>query len=117
MSSVHAEDNVIRKLPSMRTAKRTRKVDMLVIRVNRNGELTSSKPCLHCLVLMYTRLPAKGYNLCDIYFSNASGGLEVSRLPFLLFEDDPHVSRYHKDRGMTDDMREEYVAKINRRSV
>jgi hypothetical protein len=55
--------------------------------------------------------------LCDIYFSTASGGLEVSRLPFLLFEDDPHVSRYHKDKGMTDEIREEYVAKINRRSV
>lgn len=101
VSSIHAEDNVIRKLPNIKSAgKRTKKVDMMVIRVNHSGDLASSKPCINCIVLMSSRLPDKGYTLRDVYFSNAQGNLELCRFRSLLQSNDHHVSRFHKDRGL-----------------
>jgi hypothetical protein len=99
VSSVHAEDNVIRKLPQLPKNKKPKRVDMLVIRVNKSGMMANSKPCIHCLMLMVTRLPAKGYTLSDVYFSNSDGTLTVQKLSSLLFNDEHHVSRYHKERG------------------
>jgi cytidine deaminase len=99
VSSIHAEDNAIRKLPSLPKNKKLKRVDILVIRVNKSGMMANSKPCIHCLMLMITRLPLKGYSLSDIYFSNADGTLSMEKLNNLLYNDEHHISRYHKDRG------------------
>lgn len=99
MSSVHAEDNVIRNLP-VNTQKRAKKIDMLVIRVTLSGDLANSKPCIHCILLMCTRLPLKGYTLRDIYYSTSNGTLEMCKFSALLFSQEHHVSRFHKERGL-----------------
>lgn len=96
-SSIHAEDNVIRNLPM--NTKRSKKVDMLVIRVTKTGELALSKPCIHCILLMCTRLPTKGYALRDVYYSTAQGTLEVVKFRTLIFSEH-HMSRFHKERGL-----------------
>lgn len=98
ISSIHAEDNVIRKLPSLPKNKRPKRVDMLVIRVNKSGAMGNSKPCIHCLFLMCTKLPMKGYSVSDIYFSTTEGTVKMMKLQELLYEDEHHVSRYHKER-------------------
>lgn len=72
---------------------------MLVIRVKRNGELANSKPCIQCLLQMVTRLPAKGYIVSDVYFSNAGGTLSVQSLSNLVFNDEHYLTQYHKERG------------------
>lgn len=99
VSSVHAEDNVIRKLPSLPKNKRPKRVDMLVVRVNKSGVMGNSKPCVHCIMLMCTKLPLKGYSMSDVYFSTTEGTLKVMRFQELLYDDEHHVSRYHKERG------------------
>jgi hypothetical protein len=96
VSSIHAEDNAIRKLPFLPKNKKQKRVDMLVVRVNRSGNLSNSKPCLNCIILMCTRLPAKGYTLNDVYFSTAEGTLDVMRLSALVDEDNHHVSHYDR---------------------
>ena len=97
VSSIHAEDNAIRKLPNL-SCKRFKKVDIMVIRVNKGGNLANSKPCMNCIQIMSTRLPAKGYNLCDVYYSTCLGGMQVSRIGSLLTDEDVHISKYHRER-------------------
>lgn len=97
VSSIHAEDNAIRKLPNL-TGRRFKKVDIMVIRVNKGGNLANSKPCMNCVQIMSTRLPAKGYNLCDVYYSTCQGGMQVSTISSLLTDKDIHVSKYHRER-------------------
>ena len=97
VSSIHAEDNAIRKLPSL-NGKRFKKVDIMVIRVNKGGNLANSKPCLNCVQLMNSRLPAKGYTLCDVYYSTCLGGMQVSSFSALRSDKDIHISKYHRER-------------------
>jgi hypothetical protein len=48
---------------------------------------------------MVTRLPAKGYIVSDVYFSNAGGTLSVQSLSNLVFNDEHYLTQYHKERG------------------
>ena len=100
VSSIHAEDNAIRKLPHNPTHKRLKKVDILVIRTNNNGGLMNSKPCILCLMLLCTKLPSKGYSLCNVYYSTSQGKVESNSLQHLLFTDMHHMSNYDKNRGV-----------------
>lgn len=94
----HAEENAIRKLPTLPRKSRLKKVDMLVIRTNREGLLGSSKPCANCIWLMANKLPEKGYTLNRVYYSETGGS--ISCIPFhrLAQDDDCHVSRFYKGR-------------------
>ena len=96
--SVHAEDQAIRKLP-ITDNKRRKRVDLLVIRVNRNGSFGNSKPCLHCIWLLSQKLPERGYSIGRVYFSNAMGQIVMCKMHDLVEDDTPHISKYYKDRN------------------
>lgn len=96
--SVHAEDQAIRKLPK-NESNRIKKLDLLVIRVNKSGGLGNSKPCIHCLWLLSDLLPKRGYNVSRVYYSDEHGRLVMTKLKNLLEDEKPHVSKYYKDRS------------------
>lgn len=96
--SIHAEHHAIQKLPRpQKKLNHLKKVDMLVIRVNRSGSLGNSKPCLHCLYMLSEKLPEKGYSLCKVYYSTEFGDINEKKLHALINEDVPHVTKYYQD--------------------
>lgn len=98
-ASIHAEAAAIGRLPPHPpNRRRLQKVDLLVIRTSPRGRLGSSKPCLHCLLLLRDLLPARGYRLVDIYHSTPEGALVCTSLDALLADPQPHVSRYYVQR-------------------
>lgn len=96
--SIHAEDQAMRKLPVFQ-GRRPKKIDLLVIRVNRSLAFGNSKPCIHCLWLLMEKLPQMGYALGRIYYSDEHGQLIITTLHALAADENPHVSKYYKDRN------------------
>ena len=83
--------DAIRKLPP-KYGSRKIPVDLLVIRVGKNGSLKNSAPCCKCLEHL-TRLNAKTpYNLRYIYYSDATGNITKIKFTKLLLSDDKHMS-------------------------
>lgn len=95
--SVHAEDHAIRKLPPLPRKKRSVKIDLLVVRVSKSGVVGNSKPCLHCIELLATALPKRGYVLSKVYFSNDKGDIEMCKFSELVHSENKHISRFYKE--------------------
>jgi hypothetical protein len=95
MGSIHAEEQALRNLPYLPRKKRPKKVDLLVIRTTPSGVLGSSKPCTHCMCVLQTVLPKKGYILSTVYYTGKGGVLHDITFSNLLADTDPHTSRYY----------------------
>ena len=67
-------------------------ISLLVIRVNRHGELKSSRPCFDCLNRLRC-LYKRGYNLCHIYYSDHDGTIVKAKFLDLLLDQQQHVTR------------------------
>lgn len=98
-SSIHAEANAMKKLLPLPRQKKLKKVDLLVIRVSKNGQFGNSKPCIHCILKLSKNLPEKGYSLRDVYYTNESGSIVCTRFNELLHETNPHVSRFYTEKN------------------
>jgi cytidine deaminase len=95
--SYHAENQVLGKLTANKKSK-PKNIDLLVIRVTRNGEIANSKPCIKCLQDM-TKLPfTKGYRVKNIYYSNTNGKIIKKSLNTLMYDDEIHVSRFYREK-------------------
>jgi len=91
-ASVHAERAAIANLPPRRCKRHLKAVHLVVIRTTRTGRLASSRPCAHCVAAMALLLPARGYRLDRVTYSDASGALVTTKLVDLA-RDEPHMSR------------------------
>ena len=73
--TTHAEMNAIKQLAiqmcRVRVCRKT--VDLIVIRVNKNGQLTMSQPCYHCAKELVKN---KKIKIRHLYFSNKYGTIE-----------------------------------------
>lgn len=96
--TVHAEANAIMKLPCLPRKSRLKRIDMLVIRTSRDGNLGCSKPCVNCIHMLKEKLPEKGYMLHTVYYSDKDGSISTMTLNRLL-NDEAHVTRYYKARN------------------
>jgi hypothetical protein len=94
-SSIHAEENAMRKLLPLRRQKKLKKVDLLVIRVSKSGQLGNSKPCIHCILNLSKNLPDKGYVLHAVHYTDETGEIKTARFQNLLQETTPHISRFY----------------------
>jgi hypothetical protein len=86
--SKHAEYDLINKLNRIPYVKNNR-IDILVIKLSKNGYLGSSKPCMHCLNIMYKSKCKIRY----IYYSN--NNREIVREKFTQIDTD-HISMGNK---------------------
>jgi hypothetical protein len=86
--SKHAEYDLINKLNRIPNVK-TNRIDILVIKLSKNGYLGSSKPCMHCLNIMYK----SKYKIRYIYYSN--NNREIVREKFTQM-DTNHISMGNK---------------------
>lgn len=68
--SKHAEENVLYNFYKRnRNYRATKRLTLIVIRVNNNNKLINSKPCSHCLEVM------KYYGVKKVIYSNIDGTL------------------------------------------
>jgi hypothetical protein len=93
-SSIHAEANCIDKIPMKRDGK-IKKVDLLVIRVTRDGRCTMSKPCMHCISKMNSII-CKNYRIRSVYYSNYDGEIEKLSLSKLNKDPHKHISKLNR---------------------
>jgi len=90
---IHAEYDVLSKLPRIRK-KRYEKIDICVIRLSKTKRVQCSKPCNNCIKMMCGYPQSKGYQICNVYYSNADGEISRTTLSRLLNEEQ-HYSRYY----------------------
>jgi hypothetical protein len=74
--STHAEVDAINKLVPLRNNSKLCKVSLMVIRVNRSGNLSNSMPCTNCANYMKTVAVKKGYKIKNIYYSTVDGKID-----------------------------------------
>jgi hypothetical protein len=95
---IHAEYAAISKLPRIRKEKkRLERIDICVVRLSKTKKIQCSKPCHNCIKMMCVYPNSKGYQICNVYYSNADGDITRTTLARLLCEE-PHYSRYYTKR-------------------
>jgi len=94
--SEHAEENAINRLPPKKS-KKIENVCILIIRMSKHGKLGMSAPCVHCLKYMKENALEKGYNITDVYYSNADGEIETYKINYLIISAKLHISSNYID--------------------
>ncbi len=92
---MHAEQNALSKLPSLKPTNNPNIIHLLVIRVSGKYKMQSSKPCSLCLQTMIHMPQKKGYKIHRIYYSNENGEIVNTTLNALL-KQELHHSRGSK---------------------
>ncbi len=88
----HAEMDAIWKLPRLPCKKKPVGIDILVIKIKRDGSRSQSRPCQKCCEFMYIVAPKKGYIVRTIYYSVDSETIESIQFPKLWDQRDLYVS-------------------------
>jgi len=88
----HAEYSAIQKLDVLPKKKRLKSVNLFVIRLSGNRKIQFSKPCAHCIHIMKTYPPKKGYQIKDILYSDINGNIVKTNLCELDNEETKHYS-------------------------
>lgn len=94
---VHAEQDALNKLPSVKYKKKLETISMLVLRLSSKNKLQSSKPCANCIESMKIYPIKKGYRIHNIYHSDGEGNIIKTTLHDL-DNDTKHYSRYYRQR-------------------
>lgn len=103
--SYHAEHNAIQKLKS-RDTKKLMPINILVLKTSYTGLIGMSKPCAHCLAIMCTLAPKKGYRIMNVFYTNSDGNIEKHKLSSLVSSDNVHVSKLFSVRGYKHKLKE-----------
>lgn len=71
--SIHAEMSAIKNAKCMKCTKRQKNINLImyVVRINKSGNLCSSKPCNKCQSIMKT------FGVHSCYYSTKQGGVDV----------------------------------------
>jgi len=97
LPSIHAEIDAILRLPFVKNKKKLIKINLLVIRFLKSGQLASSKPCFNCIQNMVYIPKKRGYKIEDIYYSENNETIIKTNINKLLNELNPHVSSYYRN--------------------
>lgn len=65
--SIHAEINALNKIKKWKN--KPKKIDVFVIRFNKIGTLTESRPCYNCI----KSFEKSGFDIRNVYYSNKNG--------------------------------------------
>lgn len=96
--TIHAEADAINNLQPKKR-RNLISVDILVIKVKRDGSLSNSTPCVHCLKTIVDVPNIKGYKINKVYFSNNIGEIECHKLNDLVNSEHLHISSYYRNTG------------------
>lgn len=87
--------DAIRKLPPT-NGNRKILIDLIVIRVAKNGSLKSSHPCSKCLLHLHNLCLKTNYKLKYIYYSDENGQINKVKFTKLLLSEEYISSRFRK---------------------
>jgi len=85
--AVHAEIDALQKLEK---TNKKHKMDLIVLRVNKNGKLCESAPCRHCTIELSKNTLV---NINKLYFSRSDGSITCIKFSDWLKKEDHHVSK------------------------
>lgn len=89
----HAEMVAFLKIPPPKNTRKFRKVNLIVIRVDKHGKLKYSKPCMKCIEF----IGYHSYNMMclidNIYYSTEDGTIIRRKFMDLYLEKDGHMSK------------------------
>lgn len=91
----HAEINAIKKLRRRKISKKLIGIDLLVVRLNRSGKLSNSKPCGDCISKLKYLPYNVGYYINNIYYSDNNGNIIKTNIK-TLEKDELHKSSFFK---------------------
>ena len=80
---IHAEYDAINKLKNLKQKKHLKSINLLVIRLSKNGKMQNSKPCENCIKTIKFLPEKKGYKIKKIYYSNYNGEIIKSDIKTL----------------------------------
>jgi cytidine deaminase len=92
--TLHAEMNAIDKL---KKCKKRKQIHLIVIRVNKLGQLRNSKPCGQCLKYLAHQSKKIGIKIQSVFYSNDQAEIECQRFFKLLLEEKKFTSRFFRD--------------------
>jgi hypothetical protein len=81
ISSIHAE---VAALNNLRYSHYLKYIDLVVIRINKSGNLCNSKPCSNCVKFMNTILIKRRYKISNIYYSDENSNIIKTTLQKLI---------------------------------
>ena len=100
---LHAEMDAIRRLPPLKQKSHKRNITLLVIRIDRLGNLKNSAPCFKCLEYINRVNHMTSYKIKTICYSDENGNIAIKKLDDLLNAQVKHVSlRFRKDYNTSD---------------
>lgn len=90
--STHAEMHALQKLNNLIRIKKCKKqkMDLVVIRVNKSGNLCESAPCYHCTKEL-SKSPTVSIN--KLYFSRSNGTITCIKFSDWIKNDNLHISK------------------------
>jgi cytidine deaminase len=97
-AGIHAEYSAIQKLDLLPKKRRLKSVNLLVIRLSGNRKIQFSKPCAHCINMMKTYAPKKGYQIKHILYSDINGDIVKTNLWELEKEEKHYSTAYRKQK-------------------
>lgn len=89
---LHAEMDAIRKLPPIPLKAKKKKINLIVIRIDRFGNLRNSGPCFKCIQYMQRLNLTTSYKIENVYYSDQDGNIVVIKLADLIDQENKHVS-------------------------
>jgi hypothetical protein len=95
LPNIHAEIDAFLKLKDVKK-KHFEHVNLCVIRMTKNGKLSNSKPCVHCILQMNALAQLKGYKIDYVFYSDTDG--LIQKVKFSQCSND-HVTRFFKERN------------------
>lgn len=94
---VHAEKDVLMKLPYNKCKKRPITINLLVIRLSKTNKIQNSKPCTICIREMSEIPKKRGYKIQNVLYSDSEGNIVKTCLRNLE-EEEQHLSRFYRKR-------------------
>ena len=74
---------------------RYKSIDIIVIRVSKNGLLGMSKPCKHCIIGMLNIPKKYGFKIENILYSDKNGNIIKTTLNELV-DEKQHISKFYR---------------------
>jgi len=99
---IHAEMDAIRKLPPLQLKRKKKLINLIVVRVDRNGMLKNSAPCSMCIKHMEKLNNSTSYKIQNVCYSNEKGNIVIAKFNTLKYSSENHVSMRFRKKKLID---------------
>ena len=97
--NMHAEMDIIRKLPPLKFKAKKTNINLIVIRVDKFGLLKNSTPCSMCIKYMERTNVLTSYKINNIYYSDQNGNIIIRKLNELMDAPNKYITTRFKNKN------------------